>query len=93
MMHSCSVVSVQLMQINLKTKKNDKDYYYEIGKITGKSDVDTRIGSDTLGAQIWDYDYNKPSPRNLNGYVKPTSLVRVTINDGEPINLNTYSGY
>ena len=76
-----------------KDKKNNKDYYYELGKVTGRSDVDAILGANILGAQIWDYDYNKPSPRNLKGYVKPTSLVRVTINDGEPINLNTYSGY
>ena len=74
------------------TKSGDK-YWYELGKVKGRTDIDARIGSNIFGAQIWNYEYDRVSPRELSGYVKPTSLVRVTVNDGEPVTLNTYAGY
>ena len=77
---------------NFKTKSGDK-YYYELGKVKGRRDVDANIGTNIFGAQIWNYDYEKTPAHKLNGYVKPTSLVRVTINENEPVTLSTYSGY
>ena len=74
------------------TKKGDK-YWYELGRVTGRSDVDARIGTNIFGAQVWNYDYDKTPARELSGYVKPTSIVRVTVNDAEPVELNTYAGY
>ena len=74
-------------------KKNNNKYWYELGRVKGKTDVDSTLGTNIFGAQIWDYDYEKVPANRLSGYVKPTSLVRVTINDNEPVTLNTYAGY
>lgn len=73
--------------------KNDKEYWYEIGRVKGKTDVDSEIGTNIFGAQIFNYDYQKKAPSELDGYVKPTSLVRVSVNGGEPVTIDTYSGY
>ena len=74
-------------------KKTGEKYFYELGRVKGRSDVDAQIGTNIFGAQVWNYDYAKTPADRLNGYVKPTSLVRVTINDNEPVTINTYSGY
>lgn len=79
---------------SIKDKKTGKDkYFYELGKVTGRSDADAAIGTNIMGAQVWNYNYRKERPENLNGYVKPTSLVRLTVNDLEPVTLSTYAGY
>lgn len=78
---------------NFVDKKSGNKYYYELGKVKGRSDVDASVGTNIFGAQVWDYDYNKTPAQLLNGYVKPTSLVRVTIDENEPVLINTYSGY
>ena len=79
---------------SIKDKETGKDkYFYELGKVKGVSDVDSNIGTNIFGAQVWNYDYEKTPPQQLNGYVKPTSLVRLTVNDLEPTLLNTYAGY
>lgn len=79
---------------SIKDKQTGKDkYYYELGKVTGRTDIDASIGTNIFGAQVWNYDYHKENPQRLNGYVKPTSLVRLTVNDLEPVVLNTYAGY
>lgn len=77
---------------NFKTKDGSK-YYYELGKVKGFSDVDAQLGTNIFGAQIFNYDYNKEPVYKKSGYVKPTSLVRVTINDNEPVLIDTYAGY
>ena len=77
---------------NFKTKDGDR-YWYELGRVEGRRDDDATVGTNIFGAQIWNYDYNKTPARELTGYVKPTSIVRVSINDAEPVELNTYSGY
>ncbi len=74
-------------------KKDGKQYFYELGRVKGRRDVDGGIGTNIFGAQIWNYDYEKTPANKLSGYVKPTSLVRVTVNDNEPVTLNTYAGY
>ncbi len=80
--------------MNKFTHKNTgNNYWYELGKVKGFYDVDSRVGSNIFGAQIWNYEYNRVRPKELNGYVKPTSLVRVTVNDNEPVTLSTYAGY
>ena len=73
--------------------KDGKKYFYEIGRVKGRRDVDAAIGTNIFGAQVWNYDYDKTPARQINGYVKPSSLVRVTINDNEPVTLSTYAGY
>ena len=79
---------------SIKDKETGKDkYFYELGKVRGVNDVDSNIGTNIFGAQVWNYDYEKTPPQQLNGYVKPTSLVRLTVNDLEPTLLNTYAGY
>lgn len=78
---------------NFMMPKSKKKYYYELGRVTGRRDIDASLGTNIFGAQIWNYDYDKEAPQKLNGYVKPSSLVRVTVNDNEPVTLNTYSGY
>lgn len=79
---------------SIKDKETGKEkYFYELGKVTGRSDVDASIGTNIMGAQVWNYNYRKERPENLNGYVKPTSLVRLTVNDLEPVTLSTYAGY
>ncbi len=78
---------------NFTTKKTGDKYYYELGKVKGFRDKDYSVGTNIFGAQIWNYDYDKTPARELSGYVKPTSLVRVTINDNEPVTLSTYAGY
>lgn len=78
---------------NFTSKKSGEKYFYELGRVKGRSDVDATIGTNIFGAQIWNYDYDRVSPRELSGYVKPTSMVRVTVNDAEPVLLSTYAGY
>lgn len=79
---------------SIKDKETGKDkYFYELGKVKGRSDVDASIGTNIMGAQVWNYNYRKERPQDLNGYVKPTSLVRLTVNDLEPMTLSTYAGY
>ena len=75
------------------TKKTGEKYWYELGRVTGVRDVDAQLGTNIFGVQVWNYDYQKKSADKLSGYVKPTSLVRVTVNDNEPVTLNTYAGY
>ncbi len=70
-----------------------KEYHYELGKVRGISDEDSQLGTNIFGAQIWNYDNEKPNPQYITGYVKPTSLVRLTVNDLEPITLSTYAGF
>ncbi len=76
-----------------KNKKDDKEYFYELGKVRGISDSDANIGTNIFGAQVWNYDNERPNPHDVCGYVKPTSVVRMTVNDLEPITLSTYAGY
>lgn len=79
---------------SIKDKETGKDkYFYELGKVKGRSDVDASIGTNIFGAQVWNYNYRKERPETLHGYVKPTSLVRLTVNDLEPVTLSTYAGY
>jgi len=79
---------------DIKNKNADKiQYFYELGKVRGISDEEAQLGTYIFGAQIWDYDNEKIKPQNITGYVKPTSLVRLTVNDLEPITLSTYAGY
>ncbi len=80
-------------KFNLKTKDKEKEYFYELGKVRGISDDDAQIGTQIFGAQLWNYDNEKIAPSKISGYVKPTSLVRLTVNDLEPITLSTYAGY
>ncbi len=70
-----------------------KEYHYELGKVRGIIDDDAQLGTQIFGGQIWNYDNEKPRPQDICGYVKPTSLVRLTANDLEPVTLSTYSGY
>ena len=79
---------------SVKDKETGKEkVWYELGKVKGVSDIDATLGTNIFGAQVWNYDYEKEPPENLNGYVKPTSLVRLTVNDLEPVTLSTYAGY
>ena len=78
---------------NFTNKKTGDKYYYEVGKVRGFRDNEFSVGTNIFGAQIWNYDYDKCPVREMNGYVKPTSLVRVTINDNDPVTLSTYAGY
>ena len=78
---------------NFTDKKTGNKYYYEVGKVRGFRDRDVAVGTNIFGAQVWNYDYDKTPVKDLSGYVKPTSLVRVTINDNEPVTLSTYAGY
>ena len=79
---------------SIKDKETGKEkLWYELGKVKGRTDVDASIGTNIFGAQIWNYDYEKERPEKINGYVKPTSLVRLTVNDLEPVTLSTYAGY
>ena len=68
-------------------------YFYELGKVRGVTDEDAQVGTQIFGAQIWNYDNEKPNPQYLCGYVKPTSMVKMTVNDLEPVTLSTYAGY
>lgn len=77
----------------LTTKKDGKSYWYELGRVRGRSDGDAQIGTNIFGAQVWNYDYDRENPQDLHGYVKPTSMVRLTVNDLEPMMLSTYAGY
>lgn len=70
-----------------------REFFYELGKVRGIIDEDAQMGTQIFGAQIWNYDNEKPNPRDICGYVKPTSLVRMTANDLEPVTLSTYAGY
>ena len=79
--------------INSKKTGDKKTFYYELGKVGGIIDEDAQLGTQIFGGQIWTYDNQKISPQKINGYVKPTSLVRLTVNDLEPVTLSTYAGY
>ena len=77
----------------LTLPKNGKTYWYELGRVKGRSDIDAQIGTNIFGAQAWTYDYDREKPQDIHGYVKPTSLVRLTANEQEPVMLSTYAGY
>lgn len=72
---------------------NQGECFYELGKVGGIVDGEVQMGTQIFGAQAWNYDNQKIEPNKINGYVKPTSLVRVTVNDQEPVILSTYAGY
>jgi len=76
-----------------KTGSSKRQYFYELGKVKGSSDIDAVVGTNIFGAQLWDWDCEKTNPQDLSGYVKPTSLVRLTANNQEPVILSTYAGY
>ena len=78
---------------NFVNEKTGNKYYYELGRVRGFRDKEYSVGTNIFGAQIWNYDYNKTPVQDISGYVKPTSLVKVTINDNDPVILNTYAGY
>ncbi len=79
---------------SIKDEKTGKDkYYYELGKVTGRTDIDASVGTNIFGAQVWNYNYDREAPSQIHGYVKPTSLVRLTVNDLAPVTLSTYAGY
>ena len=79
---------------NWKDKDGEKKkYYYELGKFAGSTDDEYQIGQNTFGAQIWDWDNEKPNPHEISGEVDPYSVVRLTVNDLEPVTLSTYAGY
>lgn len=79
---------------SIKDKETNKDkVWYELGKIRGTLDVDSSNGQNTFGVQVWNYNNEKEEPNKIFGYVKPTSLVRLTVNDLEPVMLSTYAGY
>lgn len=79
---------------SIKDNETKKDkYFYELGKVKGASDIDSSVGTNIMGGQIWNYNYRKDRPQELHGYVKPTSLVRLTVNELEPVTLSTYAGY
>lgn len=81
-------------KFNLQNKQGDsKEYYYELGRVRGITDKDITLGTNIFGGQIWNWDNEKIPPKEINGYVKPTSLVRLTVNDLEPVTLSTYAGY
>ena len=81
-------------QNSIKDKETGKEkIFYELGKVKGRTDIDASVGTNIFGAQVWNYDYEKEAPQELHGYVKPTSLVRLTVNDLEPVTLSTYAGY
>ena len=44
-----------------------KEYFYELGKVKGIVDDDVQMGTQIFGAQIWNYDNEKPNPRDLCG--------------------------
>ena len=45
---------------SIKDKKTGKDkYFYELGKVKGRTDVDASIGTNIFGAQVWNYNYRK----------------------------------
>ena len=81
-------------KFDIKNKNGEKkEYFYELGKVAGSTDDDAQIGTTIFGAQVWNWDIEKPRPQDIKGYVNPTSLVRLTVNDLEPVTLSTYSGY
>jgi len=77
---------------SFKTKKG-KEYFYELGKVKGVSDSDITMGTNIFGAQIWNYNSDQTDPRRISGYVKPTSLVKVTMNGEKEETISTYAGY
>ena len=79
--------------MNKYTNKKGDTYFYELGRVKGRSDVDARVGTNIFGAQVFNYDYDKIPANKLSGYVKPTSIVRVSVNGEEPVTLSTYAGY
>ena len=75
------------------TPNKDKEMFYELGKVRGRSDVDASVGTNIFGEQIWNYNYRKEPPSEIHGYVAHDSLVKLTVNDLEPTVLSTYAGY
>ena len=78
---------------SFRTPDKNKEMFYELGKVTGRTDIDASIGTNIFGAQIWNYDYKKEAPEDIHGYVGTDSLVKLTVNNLEPILLSTYAGY
>jgi len=78
---------------SIKDKKGKERVFYELGKVEGIRDNEISMGTNIFGGQIWNYDTKRVQPGKISGYVKPTSLVRLTVNDLEPVTLSTYAGY
>lgn len=78
---------------SIKDKKGKERVFYELGKVEGIRDNDITMGGNIFGLQVWNYDTQRIQPGKISGYVKPTSMVRLTVNDLEPVILSTYAGY
>ena len=78
---------------SIKDKKGKERVFYELGKVEGIRDHEITMGTNIFGVQVWNYDTQRINPRKISGYVKPTSMVRLTVNDLEPVTLSTYAGY
>lgn len=73
--------------------KNELDgMHYELGKVTGFKNDHYQIGTQLIGAQIYDYNPQKTAYRDISGTVDEKSLVNVYVNDEFHSTLSTYKG-
>ncbi len=74
-----------------------KNQYHKFDYLLGKSDSWTfagnEVNSDLMGVQIKDHIEENLTYQDIEGYVSPSSTVKVYINDDFEKELNTYGGY
>lgn len=78
--------------LSFNYKNKYKKTHYEVGKVSGFKDKNYQLGTQLIGAQIFDYDPNKTEYRDITGKVNETSIVNVYVNDKFHSTLNTYKG-
>ena len=79
--------------MNFKYKNNKNGLHYEVGKVSGLNSDGISLGTDVLGAQVYDYDPKEKKINDIDGYVENDSIVNIYVDDVFHSSLSTYKGY
>lgn len=79
--------------ISPQYKNRFADYDYIIGQVDPWDFGQSSVGGDIMGFQIKDHVEKAMGYKDIEGYVEPTSTVKVYINNDFEKELSTYGGY
>jgi len=79
--------------ISPQFKNRFADYDYVLGKADPWAFGQSNVGSDVIGFQLKDHVEKMDTYQNIQGYVAPTSIIKVYINNDFEKELSTYGGY
>lgn len=79
--------------ISPQYKNQFKGFDYLLGKTDSWNFAGDDISTDLMGVQLKDHVYEKLTYQDIDGYVNPTSTVKVYINNDFDQELSTYGGY